>query len=215
MMGDTAYDGGVDTESVCAMVDDIAKCITGRSSYVKMPSSLNHNGPVVCLEFVDDNNSYPTDLNPRSYKSSGTNSVSTSIASRARFRIRDTTVQDKSENDSGNRDIIMNIDDALDRYSGVQRAPSHRQTKASKSVMSNRSGKSARSGKSVMRIIEDINDAEQEDLQENDIEDDTEDMQDMEEEAPPKRPSSHIPPRQSTSRNVEIKMGTPASRYRT
>lgn len=208
-MSDDAYRNGVDAESVCNMVDDIAKCIKGRSSHVKMPVSLDHNGPVICLEFVDADNSYPADLSIRPYKSSGTDAVSTSIASRARFRIRDANLPDNSVNSPSNRQISMDIDDAINKYQGIQYSPSqsrNKHSKSHKSVRSSSSRKSSHSRKSIPQTIE---------YSDEDDESQSDEMEEIEEELPiSRKPSTYIPPGPSASRNIEIKMGTPASRFR-
>lgn len=204
-MNDTAYDEGVYATSICDMVDDMVKCITTGSKYVKMPVPINGIGPVKCIEFIDDINSYPADLNPRSNRSSGTSAVSTSIASRARFRVRDATIEETAEQD--NDTITMDLDDAIKRYSNLSGSKENRSGE-NVSIRHTRSIRSNRSAKATNAIVHVVNN-------ESDNESDNDEMEDVDEEPTIKnKPLKSNVSKASTSKKVEIKMGTPASRFR-
>jgi hypothetical protein len=87
MMTDRSYEDGVTAESVCDMVDDMYRCLSGTSTYIKMPMPLVKTGASIYMNFVDNNDTYVSDLSPRRKKTTGSSRVRTSVVSRARFTL--------------------------------------------------------------------------------------------------------------------------------
>ena len=135
MMADSSYDGGVDTDSVCGMVNDIYLCMTNRSRYVKMPVPLNHVGPVRYMEFIDTDRDFPADLSPRDSRTSGADAVTASIVARARFNIRDTMSPEDTRIEENLKRVTVELDEAMDMYaptSTSEPSVSSRRTKSTK-----------------------------------------------------------------------------------
>ena len=83
-MSDSAYGDGVSPDSVCTMMDDIYRCMTGKSTLIMLPSPLGRTGPTMFMEFMGDND-YIEDIVPKKGKYVGRDSVNSSVVSRARF----------------------------------------------------------------------------------------------------------------------------------
>lgn len=85
----------VSTDSVCIMIEDIYKCMSSNRLHVRMPVPPGYSGPTICMYFVDEEDTCPTEISPRSTKSShrrsskqyntGAADISASVVSRARF----------------------------------------------------------------------------------------------------------------------------------
>jgi hypothetical protein len=114
---DTSYDAGVTMDSVCDMVEDMYRCVSGKSTHIKMPVPINGTGPTMYMNFVDSEPVYVSDLSPRKKQSAGSSRVRTSIVSRARFTMVPRVDQEMANVPADCDTTIDNINDFIQEMS--------------------------------------------------------------------------------------------------
>jgi hypothetical protein len=112
-MSDKSYDHGVTPESVCDMVDDMYKCVSGRNTYIKMPIPLKGTGASMYMNFIDNDPVYVSDLSPRKRRTAGSNRVHASMVSRARFTLSVDPAQSMINIDPNHDATIQAVDDLI------------------------------------------------------------------------------------------------------
>jgi hypothetical protein len=217
MTSDRSYDSGVTMNSVCDMVDDMYRCISGRSAHIKMPVPLNGSGPSMYMNFIDSNSTYVSDLSPRRKRSAGTDKVRTSMVSRARFTVVPYANQSMVDVNPMHDTTLQAVDDLIREMSVQDNVSEH--------IIDDRASSSSRTFMSDTSINE--GNGVKEDNEENreDGEDAEDGMEDLDDDGLPieaegvyarpkpvlKRIESIIVPDRHYMQ--EVRIGAPASRF--